>query len=151
MKNLPSDKTTVGQIPVSVLKSNDFYFSKLTKCINKTFANKKFPETLKHSDITPIYKKLHSCDKANYRPVSTLPLVPKIFGKIIYEQLYEYIENFLNKSLYGFPKTHSLWHALFRSLQQWQSELDSGEFVGTRPMDLSNACDCLLHNILIAK
>ena len=108
MKNLPSDKTTVGQIPVSVLKSNDFYFSKLIKCINKTFANKKFPETLKHSDITPVYKKLHSCDKANYRPVSTLPLVPKILGKIIYEQLYEYIENFLNKSLYGFPKTHSL-------------------------------------------
>ena len=108
MKNLPSDEATAGEILVSVLKSNDFYFSKLTKCINEAFANKMFPETLKHSDTIPIYKKLHSSGEANYRPISTLPLVPNIFDKIMYEQLYEYIENFLNKSLYGFPKTHSL-------------------------------------------
>ena len=118
MKNLPSDKAAAGEIPVTVLKNNDFCFSKLTKCINEAFADKKFLDILKHSYIVPIFKKLHSSDEANYRPVNTLPLVPKVFEKIMYEQLYEYIEKFLNKFLSGFPKTHSLWHVLLRPFQQ---------------------------------
>ena len=48
-----------------------------------------------------MYKKLDPSDKANYRPVSVLPLL-KLFEKIIYDQLYEYLENFLSKLLCGF-------------------------------------------------
>ena len=58
-------------------------------------------------------------DKANYRPVSILPLVSKVFEKIMYNQLYEYIEHFLNQLLCGFRKAHSTQHALFRLLQKW--------------------------------
>ena len=44
-----------------------------------------------------MYKKLDPSDKANYRPVSVLPLLSKEFEKIIYDQLYEYImENILS-------------------------------------------------------
>ena len=39
-----------------------------------------------------MYKKLDPSDKANYRPVSVLPLLSKVFEKIIYDQLYEYLE-----------------------------------------------------------
>ena len=42
-------------------------------------------------------------------------------------------------------------HALFRLLQQWLSELDSGGFVGTLLTDLSKVYDCLPHNLIIAK
>ena len=76
-------------------------------------------------------------DKANYRPVSILPLVSKVFEKIMYDQLYEYIEHFLNQLLCGFRKAHLTQHALFRLLQIWQKELDSGGFIGTILMDLS--------------
>ena len=65
-------------------------------------------------------------DKANYRPVSILPLVSKVFEKIMYDQLYEYIEHFLNQLLCGFRKAHSTQHVFFRPLQKWQKELDSG-------------------------
>ena len=44
-----------------------------------------------------MYKKPDPSDKTNYRPVSVLPLLSKIFEKIIYEQLYEYSKNFLSE------------------------------------------------------
>ena len=51
----------------------------------------------------------------------------------------------------GFRKAHSTQHALFRLIQKWQAELDSGGYVGTILMDLSKAYDCLTHDLLIAK
>ena len=90
-------------------------------------------------------------DKANCRPITILPLVSKVFEKIMYDQLYEYIEHFLNQLLCGFRKAHSTQYALFRVLQKWQKELDSGGFIGTILMDLSKAYDCLPQDLLIAK
>ena len=70
--------------------------------------------------------------------------------KIIYDQLYEYLENFLNKLLCGFRKAHSTQHSLFRLIQKWQEELDSGGYVGAILMDLIKAYDCLSHDLLIS-
>ena len=89
MKNWPSDKATAGEIPVNVLKNSEIWFYDLTNCINEAIRNNKFPDSLKLSDIIPAYKKLDPSDKANYRPVSLLPLLSKVFEKIIYDQLYE--------------------------------------------------------------
>ena len=58
VKRLPSDKASAGEIPVDILKNSDFCFSELTKCINKAFNENKFPDTLKLSDIVPVFKKL---------------------------------------------------------------------------------------------
>ena len=99
----------------------------------------------------PVFKKLDPTDKTNFRPVSVLPLLSKVFEKIMYDQLYEYAETFLNKLLCGFRKAHSTQHALFRLLQKWQKELDSSGIVGTILMDLSKAYDCLPHDLIIAK
>ena len=74
-----------------------------------------------------------------------------MFEKIIYDQLNEYVETFLNKLLCGFRKAHSMQHTLFRLLQKWQKELDSSGIVGTILMDLSKAYDCLPHDLIIAK
>ena len=94
------------------MKNSEFCFSELTKCINKTFNENKFPDTLKLSNIVPVFKKLDPTDKANFRPVMVLPLLSKVFEKIMCDQLYEYAETFLNKLLCGFRKAHSTQHAL---------------------------------------
>ena len=101
--------------------------------------------------ITPIFKKDDLLDKANYRPVSILPLISKVYERLIYNQLSEYSESFLSHILCGFTKAHSTQHALFKLLQSWQKELDNGGFVGTILMDLSKAYDCIQHELLIAK
>ena len=74
-----------------------------------------------------------------------LPLISKIFERVIYDQLSEYLEKYLNSILCGFRKAHFTQHALFKLLQPWQEELDKGGFVGTILMDLSKAYDCLSH------
>ena len=51
----------------------------------------------------------------------------------------------------GFRKAHSTQHALFRLIQKWQAELDSGAYVATILLDLSKAYDCLSHDMLIPK
>ena len=81
LKNLPLDKATAGEIPVDIFKNSEFCFSELTKCINKTFNENKFPDTLKLSDIVPVFKKLDPTDKTNFRPISVLPLLSKVFEK----------------------------------------------------------------------
>ena len=151
VKNLPSNKATAGEIPVDILKNSEFCLSELTKCINKAFNENKFPDTLKFSDTVPVFKKLDSTDKTNFRPSSVLPLLSKVFEKTMYDQFYEYAETFLNKLLCGFCKAHSTQHARFRLLQKWKKELDSSGIEGTILMDLSKAYDCLPDDLIIAK
>ena len=99
----------------------------------------------------PVHKKKDPTDKTNYKPVSILPLLSKVFEKVVYIQLYDYMESFLNQLFCGFRKAHSMQHALFRLIQSWQKELDESGFVGTILMDLSKAYDCLPHDLMAAK
>ena len=110
-----------------------------------------FPSSLKLGNITPIFKKDDPLDKSNYRPVSILPLLSKVYERIIYNQLSQHSEQFLNSILCGFRKCHNTQHPHFKLLHSWQRELDSDGFVGTILMDLSKANDCISHELLIAK
>ena len=106
---------------------------------------------MKIANITPPHKKDEPTDKENYKPVSVLPLLLKVFERLFYDQLSEYLERYLNTLLCGFRKAHSTQHALFKLLQAWKEELDKSGFVGTILMDLYKAYDCLPHDLLIAK
>ena len=81
--------------------------------------------------------------------VSTLPLLLKAFERIVYNQLSERSEQFLNSMLSDFRKGHNTQHALFKFYHSLQRELDSGGFVGTILMNISKAYDCISHGLLI--
>ena len=123
----------------------------LRDCINDCLLMSSFPDSLKLANITPVHKKDEPADKENDGPVSVLPLLSKIFERLIYNQLNEYLDQYLNNLLCGFRKAHFTQHALFRHLQEWQNELDKSGFVGTILIDLSKAYDCLSRDLLIAK
>ena len=123
----------------------------LTDCINDALSQGIFPDSLKFANITPVHKKDEATDKQNYRPVSVTPLFSKIFEKDIYDQLIQYLDKYLNSSLCGFWKTHSLDQALFKLLQAWQKEFDKSGFVGTILMNLFKAYDSLTHEHLVTK
>ena len=113
--------------------------------------NGKFPITLKNANVIPVHKKGDPTDKTNFRPVIVLPLLSKVFERVIYNQLGKYMGTFLNKLLCGFRKAHSTQHTLVKLLQRRQKELDNSGLVRTILMDLSKAYDCLPHDLTIAK
>ena len=149
--NLSLNKAAGVEIPLKILEECDFSFHFLASCINEAIKNKKFPGSLKLCNIVPVHKEKDAIDETNYRPVSILPLLSKVFEKVMYIQLYEYMENFLSQLLCGFRKAHSTQHALLRLIQSWEKELDESAFVGTIPMNLSKAYDCLPHDLMVAK
>ena len=151
IKNIPKNKATGGEKPLHIRKQSGFTYQMLTDCINDALSQGIFPDSLKFANITPVHKKDEATDKQNYRPVSVLPLLSKVFEKVIYDQLSQYLDKYLNSLLCGFRKAHSSQHALFKLLQAWQEELDKSGFVGTILMDLSKAYDTLPHDLLVAK
>ena len=117
----------------------------LRDCINDCLLKGLFPDSLKLANITPVHRKDEPTDKENYRPVSVLPLLSKIFERLIYDQLNEYLDQYLKSLLCGLRKSHSNQNVLFRLLQEWQNELDKSGFVETMLMDISEVYNCLPH------
>ena len=80
----------------------------LTDCINGALSQGILPDSLKLANITPVHKKDETTDKENYRPVSVLPLFSKIFEKVIYDQLSQYLEKYLNSLFMLFSESSFL-------------------------------------------
>ena len=65
-----------------------------------------FPSRLELADVTPIFKKLQSILKENYRPVTVLPVVSKLFERIMDKQIAEHMEKFLSPYVCGYRSKH---------------------------------------------
>ena len=78
----------------------------VTVCVNEALKSGSFPDSLKCANARPIYKKVDPFDKKNYRPVSILPLLSKIYEIVIYDQASNYFEPFFSEILCGFRKAH---------------------------------------------
>ena len=120
----------------------------ITNCINKCISIKSFPDELKVADVRPVFKKEDSNNKVNYRPISLLPMISKIFEKVLFEQIEKFSEKPLSPNLYGFGKGHSTEQALLYLLKNWQKNLGKSGVIRTVLMDLSKACDCLPNDLL---
>ena len=69
-----------SDIPTKIIKQNvDFFSSFILDCLNKSIPSSTFPSILKLADIISVYKKYCRYEKNNYRPISVLPNLPKIY------------------------------------------------------------------------
>ena len=153
IKNLKVRKTCQGSdIPTKIIKLNiDLFSSFICQNFNYCISIGKFPNELKHADVIPVHKKKDKSDKTNYRPVSILPNISKIYEKIIYNQLYEYFHDKLFPSQCGFPKGYSSQCSLLVMTEKFKESIDKGNAFGALLTDLSKAFDCINHTLLIAK
>ena len=103
------------------------------------------------AEVIPIFKKDDPLEKANYRPISLLPSLSKVYEKLIYQQLNAFFENKLSPLLCGFCSRYSTQHALLNLINKWHSCLDNSGVVGTILMNLSKAFDCLTHELVLAR
>ena len=148
-------KAVSGKIPIKALKAAMYECAdSLTDIFNYYIVElSSFPDELKLAEIVPAHKKKYTTDKvkSNYRPISLLPAVSKVFERIIIKQIQPFVDSILSKYLCGFRKNYSCQYALLNMLRRWQSSLNTNGVTGAILMDLSKAFDCLPHDLLIAK
>ena len=120
---------------------------------NLSLENGVFPCELKIANVVPIFKSGVNSFFTNYRPVSILPLFSKIFERIVYTRLFEFINkhNIIFKYQFGFRKYFSTYMALLTLTDNISSALDEGKIVIGLFLDFSKAFDTVNHSILIDK
>ena len=147
----PKKASTSGSIPPKMLKiSLEVSADTLHNLFNDMLKTGNFPDNLKLADITSVFKKKNPSHKVNYRPVSILPSISKVFEKLM-QKLSGYIINYLSPFLCEYRKGYSSQQALLLLIKNWKRVLDKKGFGGAILMGLSKAFDTIKHDLLIAK
>ena len=131
----------------------DQYIEPLTYLSNKSIAQGVFPDELKLAQVVPIFKAGDEQLVQNYRPISVLPFISKIYEKIVANYLIDFLDsnNLLYKYQFGFRKSHSTSHAIITLVDKVSRALDTGKFVVGLYLDIKKAFDAVPHSILLEK
>ena len=103
-----------------------------------------FSDEWKSARVTPWYKNSGKrSDPTNYRPIPIIPVVPKVFEQIIYDQLYHYLtkNNFFSCHQSGFQSLHSMLTVLIEATDSWAMDIDCGLVNAVVFLDLKKAFD----------
>ena len=149
-----SKATGLDRIPCKLLKlSSSIVGPSLAYIFKSCIDAEIFPNEWKIAKVTPLFKKGSKRELGKYRPISVLPLVSKIFEKIIYHQLYDYLqENSLSNTYQsGFRSMHSTLTALLETTNNWSINIDNGLLNGVLFVDLKKAFDTIDHEITLRK
>ena len=144
--------TTHKNIPLKVLKTSAMITAEtLQQLFNQAVNTGEFPINLKNADVTPVFKNNNPLSKENSRSVSVLPIISKVFKKLMQNKINLHIKSFLSPYLCGHRKGFNSQHALISLIERWRKSLDNKGYGGAVLMDLSKAFDTLNHDLLIAK
>ena len=150
----PNKSTGPLSIPLKILKllKKDIS-SQLNDIFNLSVATGVFPTNLKTAKVIPVHKKESKLDFSNYRPISLLSNLDKIFEKLMHNRLTNFLEknNIIYPLQFGFRTNYSTTHALIHLTNLISESLDNGKFVRKIFVDLQNAFDTVNHRILLSE
>ena len=127
--------------------------STIAKLVNMSFENSIFPNCLKIGKVSPIYKSGTKSNPNNYRPITTLNTLAKIFEQVMKIRITKYLEsnNLLTKTQFGFRQKHNTETALIALTDTIYKKIENKEKVGTIFIDLKKAFNTVNIEILLAK
>ena len=153
IQNLKQGKSAgPDKIPTAILKdAAEFLCKPITMIFNSYLRLRTFPDRWKIARITPIYKSGAKDDTNNYRPISIMLVLSKLFEKIAHDQLIDFLQS--NKNLmqnqFAFRKLHSTITSLIGVSDHWYSNIDNKKANFVLFLDLKKAFDTVDHEILI--
>ena len=150
-----SKSTGPNSIPTEILKLlAPILCHSLKEIINISFATGVYPDKLKLAEIVAVFK--NKGDPRlfpNYRPISLLSNIDKIFEKLVHTRLYSFLElhDCIYELQFGFRSKHSTNHALMSLTETIRVALDNSNFARGILADFQKAFVTVDHNILLQK
>ena len=156
IENINTSKATgPHSIPPYILSQvNQYIAQPIADLVNMSFQQGNYIDALKISNTIPIFKgKGSELNVSNYRPISLLSNINKIFEKLMYTRVYNFLNkhNCIYKKQFGFRQNHSTIHALIDLTEDIRQALDKNEFAVGVFIDLQKAFDTVDHKILLKK
>ena len=150
----PTKACGPNSIPSNILKTNILYLSEpLEIILNKSINEGVFPNLMKLANVCPIFKKNDKNKCENYRPISLLSNLSKIFERAMHTRVYDFLDisNIIYKLQFGFRKRYSTNHNLLSIIEDIRSNLDNKTYACGVFIDLEKAFDTVNHVILLNK
>ena len=153
LSNLDSNKTTGHDlIPPKILKSASRELSHpLADLYNRCTESCDWPLHWKKGDWVPAFKKDNKQDIKNYKPVTVLTVIGKVFEQLLSKQLTSFIDSKLSHNLTAYRKGQSCETSLIGLVERWKRAVNNRNVVGVLSTDMSKAFDSLYPPLLINK
>ena len=112
-----------------------------------------FPGNLKLAKVVPIFKKWNKLNMNNYRPISLLTCLSKIFEKVIFHRFTDFFnkQSVLGFNQYRFRANRSTTHAILDIITEMYDNINNKIYSGLVTLDLTKACDTVCHKRLLVK
>ena len=154
VKNLKICSSGWDDIRTDIFKDNiDIIIEPFVYLINLSLSCGTFPKELKIAKVLPLFKSGDVSKFNNYRPVSVLPVMSKVFEKVFYSRLIDFLKK--NEILYnyqfGFREGHSTYMALLTLIDNIVNSFEKNEYTLGVFLDFSKAFDTIDHKILLSK
>ena len=150
----PSKGSYLGNVPIFIYKlCADIITPIIVNLFNASLVVGEFPSCLKVGRIIPVFKKGSRSSVSNYRPITTLPVLSKIFEKLMHVRIYSFLNKYdvFCRKQFGFREGHSTTDALLEYCNEVYNSLNESNYFFTIFLDFSRAFDTVNLELLLRK
>ena len=154
INSLKNKRKGLDEIPISIYKKiGDLIACQISDLINSSMSTGTFPSSLKVARVVPIHKSGSKRDLNNFRPISILPTLSKIFEKVMHRRMMKFIEKYdiLYSEQYGFRNGKSTSDAILKFTDKCYDALNNKKSMISIYLDFSKAFDTINHQLLCLK
>ena len=104
---------------------------------NNNIATGHFPHKLKLADVSPVFKNGCTTDISNYQPISILPVISKVYERLVFYQVNKHFDPIFSKYQCGFRKGYSTQYCMILLVEKWKRSINTRGCAGTLLTDMS--------------